>query len=173
LEPGGQYPLSACKSHNLAKSRSFVHPAVWSSPHTFRLLPDSPPPLKLRRKTSPLILHLCPISMSLLHPLLSVYPTPPPTCLTVCGVTGCLSPYIFTVPSPPSPPSCAPENIFSPITITTVSNEPYPPPHFRLCRHVPISFFQYCLWGLGLGLCLGLGPNLNPNPNPTLTLSYP
>ena len=58
-----------------------------------------------------------------------------------------LSPYISTVPSPPSPPSCAPENIFSPITITTVSNEPYPPPHFRLCRHVLISFFQYCLWG--------------------------
>ena len=139
----------------LAQSRLIpllFHPAFWSSPHTFRLLPDSPPPLKLRRKTSPLILPLCPISMSLLHPLLSVYPTPP-----------------STVPSPPSPPSCAPENIFSPITITTVSNEPYPPPHFRLCRHVPISFFQYCRWGLGLGLGLGLGPNLNPNPNPTLT----
>jgi hypothetical protein len=27
--------------------------------------------------------------MSLLHALFSVYPTPPPTFLTVCGVTGC------------------------------------------------------------------------------------
>ena len=49
-----------------------------------------------------------------------------------------LSPYIF----------CLDENISPPRTNTKVSNEPYPPPHFRLPGHVPIPLFQYsCLWG--------------------------
>jgi hypothetical protein len=74
----------------------------------------------------------------------TIWPNPAPLSILLLE----LCPYISTVPSPPSPPSCAPENIFSPITITTVSNESYPPPYFRLPGHVPIPFFEHsCLWG--------------------------
>ena len=58
------------------------------------------------------------------------------------------SPHTFSLFLASSPsPSCLHENISSSIIFTTVSNEPYPPPHFRLPAHMPISLSQYCLWG--------------------------
>ena len=86
------------------------------------------------------------------------------------------SPHTFSLFLASSPsPSCLDENISSPRTNTKVSNEPYPPPHFRLPGHVPIPLFQYsCLWGHWVwerekGCRSGLHPlfSVYPTPPPT------